>query len=110
MIVAEETGEGAPEMLLAQEDDEIGALAADTAHESLALRIMPRTPRRDQDFFDSHVLHATPEVCAVDAIAIPKKIPRHVAPRECLNDLLGRPFGGWIVCYVEMKDPSPIVR
>ena len=30
-------------MPLAQDDDVIGALAADTAHESLAMRILPRT-------------------------------------------------------------------
>ena len=49
-------------------------------------------------------------MCAVDAVAISEEEAWHVSPRECLDDLSGSPLGGWIVCDVEMKDPSPIVR
>ena len=59
---------------------------------------------------DDGVIKALLEVYTVDRISVAQQVARHLSPRKCFNDLLGRPLGGWSVCDVAMKGSPPIVR
>ena len=84
-------------MALVQDDHVVQAFAADTPDQPLDVRILPRTPWGDDDFFDPHMLHPLPKRGAVDAVPIAQQIARGFVPREGVHDLLGRPLRRWDV-------------
>ena len=66
VIVREVAGQGAAQVLFAQDDDMIETLAPDRADEPLREGILPRTVRRGLDFTDANALHTFAERMAVD--------------------------------------------
>src|SRR5262245_41515962 len=98
------------EMPLSQYDDMIEHLSAYTANDSLDVGILPRTPRRDEDFLDAHVANPPPKRRPIDAIAISQEIPWCLVPRKCFHDLLRRPRGRGMLGYVKAHDSSPFMR
>jgi hypothetical protein len=79
-------------MPLVEHDHVIETLASDAADEPLYIRRLPRTTRRDLDFFDTHVAHALLERRAVDGVAISEQILRRLIPGTGLDDLLCGPL------------------
>jgi hypothetical protein len=48
-------------MLLVPDDDMIEALVPDTPNQTLDVRVLPWTLRRDEHYVDAHVLDALPK-------------------------------------------------
>ena len=44
--------------------------ASVTARNALAVRVLPRRPRRGEDLLDSHRMHSTNEVRAIDLVSV----------------------------------------
>jgi hypothetical protein len=78
----EVVGQEPPQMSLVQDDYVIQAVAAYTPDEPLDIGILPRTPRRNQHFFDAHVLHLLSKGSSVDAVPIAQQIPGGLVPRK----------------------------
>lgn len=91
IVVCDVIGNDSSEMVFAEDDDVVQTLSPYTAVESLRIRILPGPMRRSEDFFDAHVLDASPKPVALNAIAVAQQVPRHGVPWKCLNDLLRRP-------------------
>jgi len=70
VVVAEVTAEDAPEVVLAEDDGVVQAVASDAADDALYERVLPWTPWRDEHFLDARVLGPLPEVGAVHAVPI----------------------------------------
>ncbi len=70
MVVHEVRAKDAHQVSLVEHDDVIQTLSADRADEPLTIRILPRRPRRANDFLDSHVLNALLKHVTIDAVAI----------------------------------------
>ena len=70
MVVHEVRAKDAHQMSLVEHDDVIQTLSADRAYEPLTIRILPRRPRRANDFLDSHVSNALLKQVTIDAVAI----------------------------------------
>ena len=89
-------------MLLVQHDDIVEALSADSADQPLNERILPRRLWSRDDFSDAHVLDASAEVHAVDAVPVSDQEARRFVIRKGLDDLLGRPARSWMSRDVEV--------
>ncbi len=50
--------------------------ASVTARNALAVRVLPRRPRRGEDLLDSHRMHSTNEVRAIDLVSVSDDILR----------------------------------
>jgi len=109
VIVLKVRGQDVLEMGFTQDDHLIQTFTADGADHPFAIRILPGRVWCNQDFFDAHVLDAFLEVVAIDAISIPQEKPRRLLVRECVDNLLGGPFGIGIRGHVEMDDLSPVM-
>ncbi len=108
MVIPEVPIQHLPEMLLAEHDHVIEALAPDTPDDSFHVWVLPGAARRDHHLFDPEVPHAVPKPAPVDPITIPKQVRRSGIPRECLRDLARRPLRGRIRGDVEVKNSSSI--
>jgi len=109
VVVAKVTPQDPLQMPLAQHDDVVQALSANTPDQPLDVRILPWAPTSDDDLLDAHVGDAALEVSAVDAVAVTEQKARCFIPGERLDDLLGRPLGGWIRGDVEVENATAIV-
>src|SRR6185436_16898732 len=94
MVVGEVAGQDAAEVLFAEDEDVIQALAPDRADEPLRERVLPRALRRRKNFVDAHALHAMAELLTVDLVTIPEEIGGSGVVREGVDKLLSRPGGG----------------
>jgi hypothetical protein len=92
MIVREVRGQDAAQVALVQHEHVIEALVPHGADDPFRKRILPRTPRRREDFSDAQALDTMSKRLAVDSVAIAEKIGRCGVVREGLDDLLGRPL------------------
>jgi len=83
-------------MELVENDHVIEAVAAEGADHALDERILPGALRSDEDFFDAHVFHATPERVAVYPITIADQVARRVVEREAVGcECQASDFSNW---------------
>ena len=66
VVVRKVASQGTTQVLVAEDDDVIQALAPDEADEPLREGVLPWAVRRRQDFTDAHALDALPEHVTVD--------------------------------------------
>jgi hypothetical protein len=97
-------------MSFVQHHDVVEALAAERADETFHVGILPRRSRRRHDFADSHAVHSTRELDAVDPVAVAREISRGSVPGEGFHKLLSGPLGGGGVSDVHVDDASAVVR
>jgi len=71
--------------------------------------MLPGAPRRRDDFFHAHRLHALSENFPVDSVTIPQQIPRLGLVRKRLDDLLRRPWRRGMFGHIEMQHASTMV-
>jgi len=57
----------------------------------------------------SHRLHVLAKLTAENAVAVSKHVSRDLVKRECLSQLLRRPFRSGVRGDVEMDDTSAVV-
>src|SRR5262249_56973640 len=95
------------QVALVQNEDGIEALVPHGADEAFRKRMLPRTPRRREDFSDARALDTMSKRLAVDSVA--EKVGWRGVVREGLHDLLGRPLRGGMLGDVEVDGAPPLV-
>jgi hypothetical protein len=106
VIVAHVRAKEVPQMVFPEHDHVIETLSPDGPNDSFDVRILPRTTRRTDDFFDAHRLDPSDELAAVDPISIAEQVARSFVPRECLGHLSSGPGCGRVRGDGEMNDLS----
>ena len=96
-------------MALVQDDHVVQAFAAETPDEALHVQILPRTPRGDHDFLESHTAPALSKRGPVHAVAIAQQIPRGLVPREGFHVLLRGLLRRRVFGDVEMHNAAPFM-
>jgi hypothetical protein len=110
MIIGYVLGEQTPQMLLVEDDDMIKQLASYAANHSLHVWVLPRAPRRNEHFFDTHVPHTLSKVRAIDTISIAQEIVRCPVPRKGFHHLLDRLLRGGVLRDVKVHNAAPLMR
>ena len=70
VIVLEVVPKDTPQVLLAKNDDVVEAIPPNGTDHALAVRVLPRRPRRGEDLLDSHRMHSTNEVRAINLVPV----------------------------------------
>lgn len=91
VVVFDILSENPPEMILAEDGDVVEAFTANTPIQPLRVGILPRTVRRREHLFYTHVLDALPKPVAIDLVAVAEQVLRRSVPRESLYHLLRCP-------------------
>ncbi len=94
VVVAEVAAQTLSQVSLVEDDDVVEDLAADAANHAFDEGVLPRRARRGENLGDADPFHASPELVAVDAIAIAEEVAGRRVIGERLDDLLGSPCGG----------------
>ena len=109
VVVREVASQDTAQVLFAEDDDVIQAVAPDGADEALREGVLPWAVWRCQDFDDAHALEAVPEHATVDRVPVAEEVGRGGVVREGVHDLLGRPGGGGMFGDIEVEDAPPVV-
>jgi hypothetical protein len=109
MIIAKVFGQEPPQMAPVQDNHVVQAFAADTPDQAFDVRILPGTPRGDEDLFDPHVPHPLPKGGPVDTITVAQEIPRSLVPREGVDHLLCGPLRGEVFRNIDMDKTSSLM-
>ena len=109
VVVGEERRKDALQMSLVQHDDMIQTLPASRADQPLHERILPRRPRRRDDFLDAHANQRAAKFLAVDAVAVADQIARRRIEGERFANLLADPSCCWMTRDVEMDNLAALV-
>src|SRR5437764_4680683 len=110
MVIGQVASQEALQMPLMEDYRMIQTLSPDTADESLDIRILPRRAGGRHHFMDAHMAHTLPKIGAVDAVPIAQEIAWRLVPRERLDQLLGRPLGGWMLSDAAVYNASTLMR
>lgn len=93
-------------MFFAEDNDVVQALSSYAAVESFQIRVLPRTMRCRDDFFDPHVLDPPSVPIAIDLITLAKQVLRRCVPRKCLNDFLCRSCRSRLFRHSDVNAPT----
>ena len=96
-------------MALTENHYMIEAFSPNRADQSLSERILPGTPGRGDDFFQTQRLDSTAKLKAVNRVAIPDQIMLGITIRKGFNDLLRCPLGRGMFGDAEVKNSSPLM-
>ena len=92
-----------------ENNEMLKALPVDRTDQALNVRILPWGVVCDHDLFDAHVLDSLLEERTADGVAIANQEPRGMILRKRLDDLLSRPLGCRMGCYVEVDNLTTIL-
>ena len=98
-----------PDVALAQYDQVIEALSADTADHPLGIGILPGRVRGSRHVLYSKRSELAPKDSAIDGISIPNGKPWGVVNPRRLEKLPSSPFCRRMLCGIEMQNLSTIV-
>ena len=87
MVIAKVSGEEAPQVVLAEDDQLIQTLPPNAPDDALRIGILPRTPRRSEHLRHAQAGEAPLKDVAIHRIAVPEEIPGRRVPWEGLNQL-----------------------
>jgi hypothetical protein len=96
-------------MVLIQNDHVIEQLASNTSNQPLGVCVLPRRCGRCHDFLNSQRTQFPADLLATNRITVSQQIARHRLKWKCLDQLLRRPFGGWMLGHIEVKHPAPVM-
>ena len=109
VIVLEVLPQDAPQVLLSDDDDVVEAFPPKGPDHALAVRILPRGPRRGEDLLNSHRTHSTNEVRAIDLVSAPNDVLRRRVVGEGVDQLLPCPLRRRTLGDVEVQDASMLM-
>ena len=109
VIVLEGIAQDAPQVLLSENDDVVEAVPPKGTDHALAVRILPRGPRRGENLLDSHRTHSSNEVRAVDLVSVPDDVLRSRVVGKGVDPLLACPLRGRTLGDVEVDDASALM-
>lgn len=110
MIVFEVVAQDSARVTLAEHDHVVQALAPERAHHALAVPVLPRRLRRDDDLLAADVADRLPDSLAVDLVAVADDESRCGVEGERLRQLHGRPLGGRVRRHVHVHDAPAVER
>src|SRR5438105_351800 len=110
MVVAEVRRQDAAQMRGVQDDQLIETLATNGSDQPFDERVLPGTCGTGHDLCDRHAGHAALERVAVNAVSIAWQPAWGSVVRKRFDDLLSRPFSGWVRRYVEMREAAAFMR
>ena len=90
-------------------DDMVQALTPDGANNAFRVWVLPWRTISRQYFLNAKCPCPSGEDLPVNRIAITDQIRCLVVHAASLNQLLRSPGGGWMVGYIEMKDPATVI-
>src|SRR5512132_1871836 len=96
-------------MRLVQNEEVIQALAADGADCPFDERVLPGCAGGGEDLANPHTLDSPHERLAVDGVSIPEQEPWSRLVWERVDDLLGRPDRGGMICDVDVEEFAAVV-
>ena len=109
VIVVEIAIQTPAEVMFAEHNDVVQALAPDGSNQAFDHRILPGRLRGNHLLFQSQALDAAHEIGAIDAIPVPKQITRWSSKRKGFDHFLGGPGGGGSLGDVEVKHFAPLM-
>ena len=110
VVVVDVLAQDATQMILAEGDDVVRALATDAADDALDEGVLPRRSLRADDLLDAEGLHSFAEGFAEDRVPVTMKEPGLLAARKRLDELVGSPCGRRVRGDVEVPDAAPVMR
>jgi len=93
-------------VLLSDNDDVVQAVPAKGSDRALAVGILPRGPRGGEDLLDSHRMHSTNEVRAIDFVSVSDDILRSGVVGKGVDQLLACPLRGRTLGDVEVASET----
>ena len=87
MVMKENTGQDAAQVMLVKDDDVIQTFAADRADEALDIGVLPGRPRRGNNLFDAHPPKAIAKGRTIGCVPVPQQIAGRGVPGKGLGDL-----------------------
>ncbi len=90
-------------------DDAIQQITTTAAYPAFCNSILPRTPQRSADTFDFHRSDCGGDLRPILGITIEDDEPRGRPKWKRFSPLLNDPQAGWVLCDVDMQDPSTVV-
>jgi hypothetical protein len=87
----------------------IKAVLTYRSDQAFAERILPRTPRRRQNFLDANCANPFSKLLSINAVTIPQQIPRFAPSGKRLNDLLASPVCCRMFGHIVMHDSPTVV-
>src|SRR5262249_10112450 len=103
--VADILGQDFLQMALIEDEHVVQALGPDRSHPALGNRVGPRRSERRARLGDAEITHSPIEGGAVAAVAIMhEKTWRVAVPAAAFDDLLCRPFAGWMRRHVHVEN------
>src|SRR5216684_2360737 len=110
VVVAEVAAQTLSQVSLVEDDYVVEDLAADGANHALDEGVLPRRARRGENLGDADPFHPSPELVALDAIAIAEEVVGRRVIGERLDDLLRSPSGRGAIGYVEVHDLAAMLQ
>ncbi len=89
MIIFEIRTKNVFQVSFVQDDDMVCTFSPDRANHPFGKRVLPRTLRGRDYFFDTHVFHSIAKESTIDRISISHQILWCCIPGEGFHDLLG---------------------
>jgi hypothetical protein len=109
VVVANVAAQESAEMVLAENEEMIQALAADGADHALCKGVLPRRARGDADLADPQPFDATGEVLTVDRVSIPEEVSRRRFLWKHLDQLARHPEGRGVLGNIDAKEFAAVV-
>ena len=105
VVIFKVLGKDAFQVRLVEHDHVIQAFATNRRDQSLDVGILPRCPRRADDFLNAETFHSPLKFFAVDAVAITHQVARRGVIGKRFRDLLSGPRGTRVGRDVEVRYP-----
>ena len=109
VVVVDVTPQYRPQMTLIHNDQMVQAFPPDAPDQSFAISILPRCSLRGQDRPNAKWFHGVSEEFAECLATIADQELERLYVAECISQLLAGPFSSWVICHVEVDDPSSVV-
>jgi hypothetical protein len=109
IVIGRIFGKNSPKVLGVDDDQIIGALAADRADQALNMSILPRRTQRRGPVPDPHRSDAGLECNAERSVVVANEIFRCAVPWKRFGDLARQPLGRRIAGHRKPQQPPPLV-
>src|SRR5215468_7498378 len=97
-------------MPLVDHDYMVQAFSANTSDHPFRIAVLPWTPGRYRNLFDTQSIDSCREIMAIDPITISYQVPSQGVVRKCFHHLLCRPSSRRMFRDIEMQNTTTVMR
>jgi hypothetical protein len=97
-------------MPFVRHDYVVQAFSANTSDNPFRIAVLPRTPGRYRNLFNTQSINSCCEIMTIDPITISYQVARHCVVRKRFHDLLSSPGGCRVFRDIEMQNSATVVR